>query len=96
MALKNSKVAELLEGLAELMLKEVRESQGDEGIPLSASDKAVALALIKHCNVSSEPDSDKIAELKDAFGSDLDAKRAARAAALVAQTKGDGIDELMH
>lgn len=95
MALRESKVKQLLEGLADLMLQELDLAKS-EGIPLSASDKAVALALIKHCGVSAEPDSDQLAALKDSFSEELAAQRTARAKALVEQTKDDGLDSLMH
>ena len=95
MALKESKVKALLEGLADLMLAELELAKGEEGIPLSASDKAVCLALIKHCNVTAEPDSDKMAQLKDSFSEDLERQRKARAELLLSQTRDDGLDSLL-
>ena len=96
MALKESKVKALLEGLVDLMQAELDLAKGQDGIPLSASDKAVCLALIKHCNVTAEPDSDDMKNLERSFSAAIEEKREGRAKALLAQTKDDGLDSLMH
>jgi len=96
MALKTSKVSDLLESLANTMLIELQQSTDKDGIPLSASDKAVILALIRHCGVTAEPDSDALEGLKQAYSDDLATRREARAKTLTNTLRDEGLDGLMN
>ena len=100
MAAKQSEVVALLGNLVRLLNKEVQQAldpSSDAYIPLAASDKAVALALIKHCGVTTAPDDPALDALKQNFSTEIAEKRAAReatAASIVGAA--DGLDGLMH
>lgn len=96
MSVKLSKVSDLLDSLVDVMQSELDAAKGSEGIPLGAADKAVVLALIKHCGVTAEPDSDAMKTLEESFSSELEKRRKARATQLTSQIGDDGISSLMQ
>ena len=77
MAAKQSKVSSLHDLLTELFIEDIKMCRA-EGIPMSASDKAVIVKFLKDNDVTAEPDEAKVQALRDEFQDELAAKREAR------------------
>ena len=77
MSAKKSTLETIHEMLAELFMEDIRICRS-EGIPMSASDKAVIVKLLKDNDVTAEPDEAKVQALRDEFQDELTAKREAR------------------
>ena len=77
MAAKQSKVSSLHALLTELFIEDIKMCRA-EGIPMSASDKAVIVKFLKDNNITAEPDAEKVQELREEFKDDLEARREAK------------------
>lgn len=71
-----TKLAELHEMLAEVLLEDLRQSKA-EGIPLPAANLGVIRQFLKDNNISASIDADDMAQLREEFANELSAKRAA-------------------
>mgnify|MGYP000552962617 CR=1 FL=1 len=78
MATKKSNVVALFDTFIEVLSTEL-EMYKTESVPMAAADKATFLALFKHCDVTPEPDSEAMSNLRGAFEGEQEVKRAARA-----------------
>lgn len=76
-AAKQSKLAELHEMLAEVLLEDLRQSKA-EGIPLPAANLGVIRQFLKDNNISASVDADDMAALREEFESELAQNRRAR------------------
>lgn len=96
MSAKVSKLAELHELLADLMIEDIRLAK-EEGIPMAASDKGVIVAFLKNNNITADPDTEKMQKLDEEFKKQAEIERASRAKAILAQ-KGDDdrYDDLLN
>ena len=86
MAAKQGRVSTLHEMLTELFIADIELCKA-EGIPMSASDKAVIVKFLKDNNVTAEPDDEKMQGLMQEFQDELAAKRAAKAEKLLMQAQ---------
>ena len=77
MSAKKSTLETLHEMLTELFIEDIKICRSD-GIPMSASDKAVIVKFLKDNDVTAEPDEAKVQALRDEFQDELAAKREAR------------------
>lgn len=77
MAASQSKLAELHEMLAEIMLEDLRQSK-EEGIPLPAANLGVIRQFLKDNDITASVDADDMRQLRDEFRMDLDSKREQR------------------
>ena len=77
MAAPQSKLAELHEMLAEIMLEDLRQSKA-EGIPLPAANLGVIRQFLKDNDITASVDADDMRKLRQEFSADLTEKRAAR------------------
>lgn len=74
MAASQSKLAELHEMLAEIMLEDLRQSK-EEGIPLPAANLGVIRQFLKDNDITASVDADDMLQLREEFQSDLAKKR---------------------
>ena len=93
MAAKQSKVSSLHDLLTELFIEDIKMCRA-EGIPMSASDKAVIVKFLKDNNVTAEPDEAKVQALRDEFQDELAAKREARRQHILMRAAGTAEDPL--
>jgi hypothetical protein len=91
MAAKQSELSGLHAALAEMFLEDIRICR-EEGIPMSASDKAVIVKFLKDNSITADVDNSEMDKLKDEFADELAARRKARAEAILQQE--DDSDEL--
>lgn len=77
MAASQSKLAELHEMLAEIMLEDLRQSK-EEGIPLPAANLGVIRQFLKDNDISASVDADDMKQLREEFQADLASKRDTR------------------
>lgn len=77
MAASQSKLAELHEMLAEIMLEDLRQSKA-EGIPLPAANLGVIRQFLKDNDISASVDADDMKQLREEFQTDLANKRETR------------------
>lgn len=77
MAASQSKLAELHEMLAEIMLEDLRQSKA-EGIPLPAANLGVIRQFLKDNDITASVDADDMKQLREEFQADLAGKREAR------------------
>ncbi|BBD74685.1 putative DNA maturase A [Pectobacterium phage PPWS2] len=77
MAAPKSKLAELHEMLAEVMLEDLRQSIVDK-IPLPAANLGVIRQFLKDNEITATADADDMKQLRDEFRADLDSKREQR------------------
>lgn len=77
MAAKKSALEQLHEMLTELFIEDIKICRSD-GIPMSASDKAVIVKFLKDNDVTAAPDEIKVQALRDELQDELAAKREAR------------------
>ncbi|UOW66337.1 terminase small subunit [Aeromonas phage vB_AspA_Lolek] len=88
MAAKSSKLGTLHELITEMFINDIKLCQ-DEGIPMSASDKAVIVKFLKDNDITAVIDDAKMKELSEEFADELSKKRAERVLQLVQQTEED-------
>ena len=77
MAASQSKLAELHEMLAEIMLEDLRQSK-EEGIPLPAANLGVIRQFLKDNDITASVDADDMKQLREEFQTDLANKRETR------------------
>lgn len=88
MAAKSSQLGALHELITEMFIEDIRMCKG-EGIPMSASDKAVIVKFLKDNDITAVIDDAKMKELNEEFADELSKKRAERVLQLVQQTEED-------
>ena len=93
MAAKQSRVSSLHDLLTELFIEDIKMCRA-EGIPMSASDKAVIVKFLKDNDVTAEPDEAKVQALRDEFQDELAAKREARRQHILMKAAGTEEDPL--
>jgi len=93
MAAKQSKVSSLHDLLTELFIEDIKMCRA-EGIPMSASDKAVIVKFLKDNDVTAEPDEAKVQALRAEFQDELAAKREARRQHILMKAAGTEADPL--
>lgn len=77
MAASQSKLAELHEMLAEIMLDDLKQSK-EEGIPLPAANLGVIRQFLKDNDISASMDADDMKAIRDEFQGVADKARAER------------------
>ena len=93
MAAKQSKVSSLHDLLTELFIEDIKMCRA-EGIPMSASDKAVIVKFLKDNDVTAEPVEAKVQALREEFQDELAAKREARRQHILMRAAGTAADPL--
>ena len=88
MAAKSSQLGTLHELITEMFIADIKMCK-DEGIPMSASDKAVIVKFLKDNDITAVIDDAKMKELNAEFADELSKKRAERVLQLVQQTEED-------
>ena len=88
MSAKSSQLGTLHELITEMFINDIKMCQ-DEGIPMSASDKAVIVKFLKDNDITAVIDDAKMKELNEEFADELSKKRAERVLQLVQQTEED-------
>jgi hypothetical protein len=88
MAAKSSALGTLHELITEMFINDIKMCQ-DEGIPMSASDKAVIVKFLKDNDITAVIDDAKMKELNDEFADELSKKRAEKVLQLVQQSEED-------
>lgn len=88
MAAKSSQLGTLHELITEMFINDIKMCK-DEGIPMSASDKAVIVKFLKDNDITAVIDDAKMKELNEEFADELSKKRAERVLQLVQQTEED-------
>lgn len=91
---KQSKLAELHEMLAEVLLEDLRQSKA-EGIPLPAANLGVIRQFLKDNNISASVDADDMAALREEFESDLATKRNERKAQMRGALEDDDLAAIL-
>ena len=79
--------------IRELFIEDIKICRS-EGIPMSASDKAVIVKFLKDNDVTAEPDEAKVQALRDEFQDELAAKREARRQHILMKAAGTEADPL--
>ena len=90
MAAKQSVLSELHLMLTELFLEDIRICR-EEGIPMSASDKAVIVKFLKDNSVTADVDDESMQALRDEFKDELAARRQAKAQSILAPSADDDL-----
>lgn len=93
MAAKQSKVSSLHDLLTELFIEDIKMCRS-EGIPMSASDKAVIVKFLKDNNITAEPDAEKVQELRSEFQDELEARREAKRQHILMKAVGADCDAM--
>ena len=88
MSAKVSVLNQLHAALAELFIEDIRICK-EEGIPMSASDKAVIVKFLKDNNITADVDADDMKRLTTEFQDELAAKREAKAKQILNRTEDD-------
>lgn len=94
MAASQSKLAELHEMLAEIMLEDLRQSK-EEGIPLPAANLGVIRQFLKDNDITASIDADDMLQLREEFQADLTSKRRQRAE-VKAALSDDAMDYILQ
>lgn len=95
MAASQSKLAELHEMLAEIMLEDLKQSK-EEGIPLPAANLGVIRQFLKDNDITASIDADDMKQLREEFQTDLANKRTERKAAVSAALSNDAMDYILQ
>lgn len=95
MAASQSKLAELHEMLAEIMLEDLKQSK-EEGIPLPAANLGVIRQFLKDNDITASVDADDMKQLREEFQTDLANKRTERRAALSTALSNDAMDYILQ
>ena len=90
MAAKQSVLSELHLMLTELFMEDIRICRA-EGIPMSASDKAVIVKFLKDNSVTADVDDESMRQLRDEFKDELAARRQAKAQSILAPSEDDDL-----
>ena len=90
MAAKQSELSELHLMLTELFMEDIRICR-TEGIPMSASDKAVIVKFLKDNSVTADVDDESMQALRDEFKDELAARRQAKAQSILAPSADDDL-----
>ena len=93
MAAKKSALETLHEMLTELFMEDIKICRS-EGIPMSASDKAVIVKFLKDNNITAEPDAEKVQELRSEFQDELEARREAKRQHILMKAAGADCDAM--
>ncbi len=88
MAAKVSKLSELHEKFAQMLLDDIRVCQ-EEAIPMSSSDKAVIAAFLKNNGITADPDAEDMKALDEEFRKDAEEQRKIRANRILSTMSGD-------
>lgn len=83
---KVSKLASLHELLVDLFIQDIKFCI-DEGVPMSASDKAVIVSFLKNEEISATPDDEQIDSLRNEFSTFQDEGRKAKAMSILNSAK---------
>lgn len=95
MAASQSKLAELHEMLAEIMLEDLKQSKEEE-IPLPAANLGVIRQFLKDNDITASIDADDMKSLREEFQTDLANKRNERKAAVTAALSNDAMDYILQ
>lgn len=95
MAASQSKLAELHEMLAEIMLEDLRQSKA-EGIPLPAANLGVIRQFLKDNDISASVDADDMKAIRDEFKGVTEAARAKRKAQLNTALSDDAMSHILQ
>ncbi|AFQ22530.1 terminase small subunit [Pectobacterium phage Khlen] len=95
MAASQSKLAELHEMLAEVMLDDLKQSK-EEGIPLPAANLGVIRQFLKDNDISASMDADDMAAIRDEFKGVADAARAERKSKLTSALEDDAYSHILQ
>lgn len=90
MAAKQSVLSELHLMLTELFMEDIRICRA-EGIPMSASDKAVIVKFLKDNSVTADVDDESMQALRDEFKDELAARRQAKAQSILAPSADEDL-----
>ena len=90
MAAKQSKVSSLHDLLTELFIEDIKMCRA-EGIPMSASDKAVIVKFLKDNSVTADVDDESMKALRDEFKDELAARRQAKAQSILAPSADEDL-----
>jgi len=82
MAAKQSELSALHLAITEMFMADIRICK-EEGIPMSASDKAVIVKFLKDNSVTADVDASEMEQLKQEFSDELAARRKKRAEAIL-------------
>lgn len=82
MAAKVSKLSELHEKFAQMLLDDIRICN-EEGIPMSSSDKAVIASFLKNNGITADPDTEDMKALDAEFRRDAEKQRQQRASRIL-------------
>jgi len=77
MAAKTGTLSILHEMMAELLITEITVCK-EEGIPMSASDKAVIIKFLKDNNITADVDAEDMKRLQGEFSDELSLQREAK------------------
>lgn len=91
MAAKESTLSTLHEMLAEMFIEDIRICK-EEGIPMSASDKAVIVKFLKDNSISADITSDEMQKLSQEFSDELSSRRAQKAKSILESKDDDDFD----
>jgi len=83
-----SKLAELHEMLAQVLIDDLRQSQ-EEKIPLPAANLGVIRQFLKDNEITASIDADDMVQLRDEFAKEREAARAARREKALTQSLSD-------
>jgi len=95
MAASQSKLAELHEMLAEIMLEDLRQSK-EEKIPLPAANLGVIRQFLKDNDISASMDADDMKAIREEFKESTDKARAARKARLTVALDDDAYSHILQ
>lgn len=90
-----SKLAELHEMLAEVLIDDLKQSKV-EGIPLPAANLGVIRQFLKDNEITASVDSDDMVKLRDEFSTELEAKRTARKAEVASALQSSDYDYILQ
>lgn len=90
-----SALSELHEMLAQVFLDDLRQSQAEK-IPLPAANLGVIRQFLKDNDITASIDADDMAEVRDAFAGQLEARRAERKQALNSALDDDSMTHILQ
>lgn len=95
MAASKSRLAELHEMLAEIMLEDLKQSKA-EGIPLPAANLGVIRQFLKDNDISASLDADDMKAIREEFKETTDSARADRKAKLTVALDDDAYSHILQ
>lgn len=93
-AASKSRLAELHKMFTEALIDEVQDAKRDN-YPLAAADKSVIAKFLKDNDITADADSQEFQALRDEFEDELEAKRKAKAKAILQRVGADESDPLL-